>query len=166
MTYKDFKYLTRRTAPDETLNYKAFNIAKNSKYDGYQRWLPLMVYKCFDKNTSSSNIKNEKYDKKELHKSIIRKIEKREVKSRFIDNIWSADLADMQLINKFNKGIRFLLNVIDIFSKYAWIILLKDQRKTTITNAFQKIIDESNRKPTKIWVEKTANFIIDEWNHE
>ena len=121
-----------------------------------------MVYKCFDKNTSGSNIKNEKYDKKELHKSIIRKIEKRKVKSRFIDNIWSADLADMQLISKFNKGIRFLLNAIDIFSKYAWIILLKDQRKTTITNAFQKIIDESNRKPTKIWVEKTANFIIDE----
>ena len=62
--------------------------------------------------------------------------------SRFIDNIWGADLADMQLLSKFNKGIRFLLCVIDFISKYAWIDLLKDKKGITITNAFQKILDE------------------------
>ena len=71
-----------------------------------------------------------KKKKKELaeewHKPIIRKSNKRKVHSPFIDNIWGTDLADMQLISKFNKGFRFLLcvNVIDIYSKYAWVILL------------------------------------------
>ena len=64
----------------------------------------------------------------------------------------------MQLINKFNEGIRFLLCVIDIFSKYAWVIPLKDKRGITITNAFKKILDESNRTPNKIWVDKVSEF--------
>ena len=61
----------------------------------------------------------------ELHKPIIRKLEKRKVYSTFKDNIWGVDLADMQLLSKYNKGIRFLLCVIDIFSKYAWVVPLK-----------------------------------------
>ena len=72
----------------------------------------------------------------ELYKQIIRKFEKQKVYSPFIDNIWGDDLADMQLISKFNKGIRFLL--FDIFSKYAWVIPLKDKKGITIANAFQK----------------------------
>ena len=63
----------------------------------------------------------------------------------------------MQSISKFNKGIRFLC-VIDIFSKYAWVISLKDKKCTTITNAFQKILDESNSKPNKIWIDKGSEF--------
>ena len=55
-----------------------------------------------------------------------------------LDNIWSADLADMQLISRFNKGFRFLLCVIDMFSKYAWVIPLKDKKGNPITNAFSK----------------------------
>ena len=86
-----------------------------------------MVYKFFDKKSAGSCIKNEvkQNDKlaEELHKSIIRKFEKRKVHSSFKDNIWGADLADMQLISKINKGIRFLLCVINIFSKYARVIL-------------------------------------------
>ena len=74
----------------------------------------------------------------ELHKPIIRTFEKRKVHWLFIDNIWGADLADMQLISKFNKEFRFLLCVIDIFSKNAWVILLKDKKGITITNAFKK----------------------------
>ena len=62
----------------------------------------------------------------ELHKPIIRTFKKRKVYSSFLDNIWGADLADMQLLNKFKKGIRFLLCVIDIFSKYTLVIPLKD----------------------------------------
>ena len=70
--------------------------------------------------------------------------------------------ADMQLISKFNKGIRFLLCVIDIFSKYAWVVPLKDKKGITITNAFQKILKESNRKPNKYGLIKAVNFIIDQ----
>ena len=80
-----------------------------------------MVYKCFEKKTSDSGIKNENISYKELseelHKPIIRKFNKREVHSPFIDNIWGADLADMQLISIFNKEFRVLLCVIDIYSQ-------------------------------------------------
>ena len=65
-----------------------------------------------------------------------------------------ADLADMQLIRKFNEGFKFLLCVIYIFSKYAWVVPLKDKKSVAITNAFQKILDDMNRKPNKIWVDK------------
>ena len=72
----------------------------------------------------------------------------------------------MQLTSTFNKGIRFLLCVIDIFRKYAWVIIpLKDKRGITITNAFQKIFYEPNRKPNKIWVDKLVNFKINQGNY-
>ena len=64
----------------------------------------------------------------------------------------------MQLIRKFNKGFRFLLCVIDIFSKYAWVVALKDKKGISIVNAFQKIMKESDRKPNKIWVDKGSEF--------
>ena len=71
--------------------------------------------------------------------------------SSFIDNIRGADLADMQLISKFNKGFLFLLCAIGIYSKYEWFIPLKDKKGITISNAFQNILNESNRKPNKIY---------------
>ena len=64
----------------------------------------------------------------------------------------------MQLISKFKKGFRFLLCVIDIFSKYAWVVPLKDKKGISIVNAFQKILKESDRKPNKIWVDKGSEF--------
>ena len=73
-----------------------------------------------------------------MYKPIIRKFKEIKVYSSFKDNICGADLDDMQLISKFNKGIRFLLCVIDIFSKCAWVIPLKDKKGVTITNGFQK----------------------------
>ena len=73
---------------------------------------------------------------KEFHKPIIRNFKKITVYSRFKDNIWGADLSDMHLISKFNKGFRFLLCVIDIFSKYAWVVPLKDKKGVSIVNAF------------------------------
>ena len=94
----------------------------------------------------------------ELHKPIIKKFKKRTVYSLFKDNIQGADLADMQLISKFNKVFRFLLCVIDIFSKYAWVVSLKDKKGITITNAFQKILNKSNRKPNKMWADKGSEF--------
>ena len=71
-----------------------------------------------------------------------------------------ADLADIQLKSKFNKWFRFLLCVINIFRKYARIIPLKDKKSVRIVNAFQKILNDSNRKPNKIWLTKEVNFTI------
>ena len=78
---------------------------------------------------------------KELHKPVIRKFKKWKVYNSSKDNMWGAHFADMQLISKFNKGIRFLLCILDIFS-----------------NFFQKILDKSGRKPNKIWVDKGSEF--------
>ena len=70
--------------------------------------------------------------------------------SAFKDNICGADLADMQLISKYNKGVRFLLFVIEIFSKYAWIVPLKDENGASTVAAFQSVLKQSSRKPNKI----------------
>ena len=96
----------------------------------------------------------------ELHKSIIRTFNKPKVHSSFIVNIWGADLADLQLISKFNKGIhfRFLLCVVYIFSKYAWVIPLDNRKGITITDAFQKILKVFNRKPNELSVDKGSKF--------
>ena len=114
------------------------------------------------KKTLGGAIKNEIMQNKELseelQKWIIKKFEKRKVNSSFIDNIWGAYQADMQLVSKFNKGIRFLLRVIDIYSKYAWVVPLKDKNSITISNAFQKILDKSSCKPNKIWLDKGIEF--------
>ena len=165
MAYGDFKDLTKRTAADKVLENKAFNIAKNPKYDRYQRGLASMVYKFFDKKTKGSGVtpanksaiksipQNEQLAD-ELHTTVARKFKKRKVYLAFKDNIWVADLADMQLISKFHKGFRFLLCVIDIYSKYAWVVPLKDKKGVSIVNSFQSILKKSNRKPNKIWVDK------------
>ena len=96
--------------------------------------------------------------REELQKSITKNFEKRRLYTSFKDKISNVDLADMQLISKYKKGIRFLLCVIDIHSKYAWVVPLMDKKGITITYAFQKIIDESNRKPRKIWVDEDSEF--------
>ena len=73
-------------------------------------------------------------------------LKKRKVYSSFRDNIWGVDLADMQSLSKYNKGIKYLLCAIDLFSKYAWVVPLKDKRGISIVNAFQKIVSKG-RKP-------------------
>ena len=131
------------------MTYESWWISTWSYFNGLQ---------IFDKKSPSSGIKNENVSNKELgeelHKPIIRKFQKIKTLSPFIDNIWGADLVDMQLINKFNKEINFLLCVIDIFSKYAWVIPIKDKKSNTITNALQNMLNESNSKANKIRVYK------------
>ena len=114
-----------------------------------------MVYNFFDKKSSGSGITTIEPNYQlanELHKPIIRKFKKRKVYSSFRDNIWGEDLADMQSLTKYNRGIRYLLHVIDLFSKYAWVIPFKDKKGTSIANGFQKIISQG-RKRNKTWVD-------------
>ena len=141
------------------MRYKAFKTASDPKYDGYQRGLASMIYKFFVKKAASPNkssgsgYSNEpNYQlEDELHKQIIQKSKKRKAYSSFRDNIWVVDLADMQPLSKYNKGIKYLMCAIDVFSKYAWVSPLKDKKDSSIVNAFQKTISEG-RKPNKIWV--------------
>ena len=131
------KDLKRRTFSDKVLRDKAFDIAKNHKNDGYKRGLASMVHKFLDKKSTGSGIANNNIKQniqlaKELRKPIIRNFKKRTVCSRSKDNIWGADLAVMQLLSKFNNEFRFLLCVIDIYSKYAWVVPLKDKKAVSI----------------------------------
>ena len=140
MAYGDFKDLARRADSDKILRDKTLNIAKNPNYDGYQRGLASMVYKFFHKKSAvsgvttlanKSTLNNERplgldtqQLAEELHKPFIKICEKITGYSAFKDNIWGADLADMQTISKINKGFRFLSFLLDIFSKYAWVVSL------------------------------------------
>ena len=112
-----------------------------------------MVYKFFDKKSTGSGFKKLNNRTKpsslersssiladELHKSIIKKIDKRKVYSQFKDNIWGVDLADMQSLSRKKKGIKYLSCAIDLYSKYAFVIPLKDKKGISIVNAFNKII--------------------------
>ena len=138
---------------------KAFEIASDPKYDGYQRRLASIVFKFFDKKSSGSGVANEPNYQltNELHKPIIKKLKKRKVYSSFRDNIWSVDLADMQSLSKYNKGIKYLLCANDLFSKYARVVPIKDKKGVSIINAFSKI-SSKGRKPNKIWVDRGSEF--------
>ena len=156
--YADHKDLINRTKADKVLRDKAYNIASNPEYDGYQRGLASMVYKFFEKKLMVSDIARDTTKPSslersssiladELHKPVIKKFEKRKVYSQFKDNIWGVDLADMHSLSRKNKGIKYLLCAIDFYSKYAFVIPLKDKKGISIVNAFNKIIKQHNRKP-------------------
>ena len=93
-----------------------------------------------------------------MHKPVIKKFNKTKVYSQFKDNIWGIDLADMQSLSKQNKGIKYLLRPIDLYSKYAFVVPLKDKKGISIVNRFNKIIKPSNRKPNKIWLDQEGEF--------
>ena len=131
-----------------------------------------MVYKFFDKKSTGSGIARNTSKSSssilvdELHQPIIRKFNKRKVYSQFKDNIWGLDLADMQSLSRKNKGIKYLLCVIDLYSKYVFVIPLKDKKGISIVNAFNQIIKQSSRKPNKIWVDQGGEFynnVFEKW---
>ena len=95
----------------------------------------------------------------ELHKPITRNFRKRRVISYGIDKIWAGDLVEIQKYSKWNKGIKYLLTVIDVFSKYGWIVPLKDKKTESVSLAFDRIFKKSKRKPEKLWTDKGSEFI-------
>ena len=116
-----------------------------------------MVYNFFDKRTKGYRLNNETLAE-ELHKPIIKNLKRRKGYSSFKDNIWGIDLADMSLISRFNKGIKYLLWVIDLFSRYSLAIPLKNKNGDSIVEGLKKIFKGSNRKPNKIWVDNGREF--------
>ena len=165
MAYGKSNHLAKRTQSDNVLRDKAFKIASNPKYDGYQRGLASIVYKFFDKKSASLNkssgsgIVNEPNYQlaNELHKPIIKNFIKRKVYSSFRDSIWGVDLTDMQSLSKCNNVNKYLLCAIDLFSKYAWVLPVKDKKGVSIINAFKKIISKG-RKTNERWVDKGSEF--------
>ena len=93
----------------------------------------------------------------ELHKPIRRNFPRRRVVVKHIDNTWCSDLVEMQKFSKWNKGYRYLLMVLDVFSKYGWIVPLKDKKGESVAAAFKKIFSEG-RKPEKLWVDKGKEY--------
>ena len=168
--YADHKDLINRTEADKVLRDKAYDIASNPENDDYQRGLASMVYKFFDKKSTGSRINTSKSSSSiladEFCKPITKKFDKRKVYSQFKDNIWGVDLADMQSLSRKNKGIKYLLCSIDLYSKYAFFVPLKDKKGISIVNAFNKIIKQSNRKPNKIWIDQGGEFynnVLKKW---
>jgi len=92
----------------------------------------------------------------ELHKPIIRKFPKRRVLVNGMDEIWAADLVDMKAFSKMNNNFKYILAVIDIFSKYGWMVPLKDKSCKSVADALKMIFKE--RKPIKMWVDKGKEF--------
>ena len=122
MVYGKTKDLVKGSQSDKVLKDKAFKIANDPKYDGYQRGITSMIYKFFDKKfallnkSSGSGMVNEPNYQlaDEFHKPILRKFKKRKFDSFFRDNILGVDLADMPSLNKYNKAIKYLLCAIDL----------------------------------------------------
>jgi len=94
----------------------------------------------------------------ELHRPVVKRFRKRKVYVGGIDEIWAADLVDMAVFAKDNDGVKYLLTVIDVFSKYGWIVPLNDKSGKSTANGFLKILESSGRKPGKLWVDKGKEF--------
>ena len=147
MAYGKSNDLAKKTQSDKVLRDKAFKIVSDPKYEGYQRGFASMFYNFFDRKSSGNGIDVEPnyWLVNELCRQIIRKSKIRKFYSSFRDGIWGVDLADMQSLSKYNKGIKYLICAVDLFSKYA------------IVNAFENIISK-RRKPNKIWFDQGAEF--------
>ena len=143
--YAKYKDRANRRQSDTVLKNKALKIAADPRINEYQRGLASTVHKFFNERTKGSGINKEgnllvnSQLAEELHKPIIKNFKRRKVYSSFKDNIWDVDLADMQLISKYNKGIRYPLCIIDLFSRYAWAIPLKNKKGGSIVEGFEDI---------------------------
>ena len=136
---------------------RAYEIARYCNYDGYQRALASMVYRFFDKKTGAGINVNKRLAE-ELHKPVIKKFERRKVYVIFQDNIWAADSAEMQSLSSKNKNFKYLLCFIDDFTKYACVKTSKDKKYKAVLNAFIEIVNESNPKPNKLWIDQGREF--------
>ena len=139
------KDLANRTVSDNISKDRAYEIALNPKYDEYQRRLASMVHKFFDRKIGSVTKANvNKVLAQELHKPVIA--------------VWPADLAVTRWLSFENRSVKYLLCVIDVFTEYAWVKLLKDKRDKTILHCFIKIVVKSKYKPNKLWVDQGKDF--------
>ena len=115
-------------------------LLKNCGYDGYQGALASMVYSFFD-NKTRSEINANKQLSEELHKPVIKNLKKRKVYARWKENFWAADLVEMRSLSSKNKNVKYLLCLIDVFTKHTWVKLLKNKKSKTVLNTFTEIVN-------------------------
>ena len=132
---------------------RAYEIPINRNYNEYQISLASMVYKFFGKRTGSRISVTEQLAE-ELHKPVIKKFKLRKVYARLKDDIWAADLPEMESLSSKNKNVKYFLSVIGFFTKIAWIKPLKDKKGKTVLNAFIEIVNKSYCTPNKLWVDQ------------
>ena len=113
------------------------------------------MFQKTEKPTSEEHQQQQLAD--ELHKPITRNFTRRRVIASGIDKIWCSDRVEVQQFSKWNKGYRYLLMVLDMFSKYGWIVPLKDKKGETVTEAFKTIFKEG-RKPHYLWTDKEKEY--------
>ena len=139
------------------MKFTAYEIARNCGYDENQRALASMVYKILDKKAGADVSVHEQLAE-ELHKPAIKKFKRRDAYARLKDNICAADLAGMKSLSSKNKNVKYSLCVIDVFTKYMWVKTLKDKKGKTVLNAFIEIVNDSNCKLNKSWVDQEREF--------
>ena len=127
--YSDCKDLANRTVSDKTLKNRAYEIAKIPEYDGYQRLLVKMVFKFFEKTGSGTKWSVNKELAEELQKPVPKKFKRRRAYVRFKDNICAADSPEMGILSSKYQGVKYLLRVIDLFTKYACVKPLIDKKR-------------------------------------
>lgn len=94
----------------------------------------------------------------EIHKKVVKKFLRRKVIVHRIDEIWAIDIASMDAFVEYNRGYKYILCLIDVFSKYAWCVPLKTKNAPTVLQAVKTVVDESKREPERIWVDKGSEF--------
>lgn len=155
-----------RNISDTALAHRADEIANNSMYDDVQRKDANFISGIMKtKAKFGLGMWNEELAD-ELHAPVRRKFKRRRVISYDVDDVWSCDLVEMQEWSEQNRGYRYMLNVIDVHSKYAWSIPLKDKTGKTVLDAFKQIVKSSGRKPDHVWVDEGKEFYnkhMDEW---
>ena len=146
---------------------------KSKKFEADKEWLncfkprspwDIAVYTAIKgKKTLGLGVENDnKILSKELHKPKRKNYVRRKIIVNHIDEIFAADLVEMQKFSKINEGYRYLLTCIDIFSKYAFVIHLKDKKGITIKNALEKIFKK--RKPKFLWTDNAKEFYNNQVN--
>ena len=183
-TEPQFEWYFRRAYPNCTL-YTNTQILQNTS-TAVCGWYTILVWKLFSRHGidetlnelqrvfTQDTLNNDRmmvggsFEQlaNELHKQRRVHFPRRPVVVHDIDDIWSADLVDMQAFSKYNKGYKFMLTVIDLYSRYAWAIPLKDKTGATVRNAFQHIVRTSGRIPKKLWVDEGKEFynnIMKKW---
>ena len=162
--YNENKDIKDRNISDVALAHRADEIANDSNFDDVQRKDARLISGIMkakahlgfgvktNENKNTKKLEKASWNKSwneeladELHKPVKRKFQRRQVLVNEIDDVWAADLVEMQEWKGVNKGYRYILNVIDCFSKYAWSVLLKDKMGKTVLDAFQYIVKISNR---------------------
>jgi transposase InsO family protein len=159
-----------RNISDIALAHRAAEIARNSMYDDVQRKDARFISDIMKtKAKYGLGLPWNEELANELHAPVKRVSKRRHVVSYGVDDVWSCDLVEMQEWSKQNNGYRYLLNIVDVYSKFAWSIPLLDKKSNTVLEAFKNVVKSSGRKPRHLWVDEGKEFYnskIDVWIKE